>query len=736
MPQTRGQPSRLAVLQPPYAASMASEPACRPVAPMLGFRCHSCRQIVRISLVQPDSQTASVSSQAEQPPISPHQRATTPGNSHDVHQHSGTSFPYRNSVAPLASLVSSTTFSEPLTYLRSFLSSRNILGLSDVLPEQKNSPGSSPKIIVETPLVRHPSHEPSPTDTPDYVHHADENTFPTDQILWLPAANPPDEKSSKDHLIADLSALERSMRIFQILRGDHFDQAIVTEVESAPAVSHRPPRLDASFSLPPDPSTDALDSLTSHTANTLHEADPISLSDVVTENVTSNPASDPPMYSSTIESRMESLTHALGQATLLCNVCLEALNAHVEELIIAYKEELAVYDTFSFPALPPSSIVRVSSANSRHSRSSSGRHIPISEARDASATRLPRHPPILARHSSSPPDTVVAHPHSNTYSTQSTEELDSPQQHIASNIQKLKRRIRRRTVQAKSLHHTVERLSDAYLEHQTTSITRNCSLASLESLTHYNSALLSPLSRYNVINDAFSIWADGPYGTINGLKLGKTPNDSVSWDEVNAAWGQTAFLLDSLIQTTLDIYHQRIRKKLQGKKPLPSQSSASTEAPSQPTGATAKPLQLDYLLGYRVLPRGNQSAILRRTDSTLFELYGNAGGLTRFFAARRFDSAMLIVLELVKDLIVVANFLRKHLAGKTEALIPPCEITKESVGGAPIRLPAAMGGEVWCRSLKSLLVNLKWLIGVIEGLHALATLAEEPTPMAPSSAAS
>jgi beclin 1 len=47
----------------------------------------------------------------------------------------------------------------------------------------------------------------------------------------------------------------------------------------------------------------------------------------------------------------------------------------------------------------------------------------------------------------------------------------------------------------------------------------------------------------NVLDMAFFIWKDGEYGTINGLRLGRLPNENVEWVEINAAFGQIAMLL-------------------------------------------------------------------------------------------------------------------------------------------------------------------------------------------------
>lgn len=83
-------------------------------------------------------------------------------------------------------------------------------------------------------------------------------------------------------------------------------------------------------------------------------------------------------------------------------------------------------------------------------------------------------------------------------------------------------------------------------------------------LAHAN-AHLERLKRTNIHNDAFHIWHDGPFGTINGLRLGRLPGHpvciiftclciyivdiQVEWMEINAAWGQAALLLKILADT-------------------------------------------------------------------------------------------------------------------------------------------------------------------------------------------
>ena len=68
----------------------------------------------------------------------------------------------------------------------------------------------------------------------------------------------------------------------------------------------------------------------------------------------------------------------------------------------------------------------------------------------------------------------------------------------------------------------------------------------LETKLERASTQLDLLRRTNVYNDAFHIWHDGPFGTINGFRLGRTSTVPVEWDEINAAWGMATLLLQSL----------------------------------------------------------------------------------------------------------------------------------------------------------------------------------------------
>ena len=197
-------------------------------------------------------------------------------------------------------------------------------------------------------------------------------------------------------------------------------------------------------------------------------------------------------------------------------------------------------------------------------------------------------------------------------------------------------------------------------------------------LVRYAKAQLVKLKKTNVLNDVFSIATDGPFGTINGFRLGRLPagGGAVSWSEINAAWGHTTLLLDVII------------KKLNIR-------DAS----------------------YRLYPRGSYSCIARKTElDALFELYSTADptGLSRFFAGRRYDTAMFYFLHLLQQV-------GEHLVHIDPNVRLPFKLHVNAednvyeVGGFSIALQLNEL-ERWTKALKFLLIDLKWMIAFMESL--------------------
>ncbi len=71
-------------------------------------------------------------------------------------------------------------------------------------------------------------------------------------------------------------------------------------------------------------------------------------------------------------------------------------------------------------------------------------------------------------------------------------------------------------------------------------------LASVTLAHEQAASQLESLTKGNVLVDAFQITHDGPFGTINGLRLGRLASQHVEWSEINAAMGQTALLLETV----------------------------------------------------------------------------------------------------------------------------------------------------------------------------------------------
>lgn len=150
------------------------------------------------------------------------------------------------------------------------------------------------------------------------------------------------------------------------------------------------------------------------------------------------------------------------------------------------------------------------------------------------------------------------------------------------------------------------------------------------------------LKRTNVYSDVFKIWWDGPFGTISGLRLGRTQQQEVSWDEINAAWGQAVLLLHTMAKVGLagagaappghaiDGGHGGIN--------TPSAASGAarrakaTPLCSQPLtgGDVARRLLLPQVCGvqfsqYQLLPMGSQSRVSDGRGT--YDLHGPANKL-------------------------------------------------------------------------------------------------------------
>lgn len=183
---------------------------------------------------------------------------------------------------------------------------------------------------------------------------------------------------------------------------------------------------------------------------------------------------------------------------------------------------------------------------------------------------------------------------------------------------------------------------------------------------HYTTEQLNRLKKTNVLNSTFHIWHNGHFGTINGLRLGRLQTVPVEWAEINAAWGQTVFLLTTLARFT-GIEFER----------------------------------------YRLVPYGNQSFLEPLEGKRkLLPLYSSAG--LRIFTDSKFDAAMVGFLDCM-------NQLKLHIEKTSQPhFILPYNIDKDRIGDAAKEFYSIKTQfntqERWTKALKFLLTNLRWAL--------------------------
>ncbi|PHH51471.1 Vacuolar protein sorting-associated protein atg6 [Ceratocystis fimbriata CBS 114723] len=228
---------------------------------------------------------------------------------------------------------------------------------------------------------------------------------------------------------------------------------------------------------------------------------------------------------------------------------------------------------------------------------------------------------------------------------------------------------------------------------------------SVNSMFDHDSRLLEKLQRSNVYNDTFCISHDGTFATINGLRLGRLSNKPVGWSEINAAWGHALLLLDTVARQLqyrfvgyelqpmgntsriikLDISApSSSRQAASSLSRSGSRRAAGSSIPSGNAGAgsTAEP---DNLAGSNSLGSPHDHAApVKRTTLDLFSSGDMPLGLT--FMHRRFDTAMVAFLELVRQL---GDFVRRESTQLGRPLELPYKIEGDHIGNISIKLGIA-----------------------------------------------
>ncbi|SCU89456.1 LAFA_0E18184g1_1 [Lachancea sp. 'fantastica'] len=197
-------------------------------------------------------------------------------------------------------------------------------------------------------------------------------------------------------------------------------------------------------------------------------------------------------------------------------------------------------------------------------------------------------------------------------------------------------------------------------------------LQSLKNQYEYTLNNLDRLRKTNIFNETFRISHDGPFGTINGLRLGGLDETPVPWQETNAAFGQLILLLATMCA----------RLKF-------------------------KPA------GYILRPMGSYSRVEQFDPTTQewnsCEAFSNGGfKLGKFFHKETsFDRAMVSIMDVIAQ---ITTHLSVERQGDSEEIELPYTMHGDKINGMAIKLYGNKPGPEWTTACKFLLTNAKWLL--------------------------
>jgi len=182
---------------------------------------------------------------------------------------------------------------------------------------------------------------------------------------------------------------------------------------------------------------------------------------------------------------------------------------------------------------------------------------------------------------------------------------------------------------------------------------------------------LEKYMQINTINDAFYIWYQGPFGTINSFRLGNLPTRAVEWTEINAALGQ-AVLVISIVAAKAGVVFKR----------------------------------------YKLAPMGSFPRVYRVDDRrAVYNLFMDPT-LFSLFPKSKFNPALFGFLVCVQEL-------GEHIKHHDPTLSLPYDIEVQEgktpkIGsrGKHEQLDASWGNdeETWTRALKYVLADIKWIV--------------------------
>jgi len=326
------------------------------------------------------------------------------------------------------------------------------------------------------------------------------------------------------------------------------------------------------------------------------------------------------------------------------------------------------------------------------------------------------------------------------------EKLEEERQSLRSRI--LETRKRRAAVRRELGN--VTRHSTAVFHHQ-----NSAEADRLSALTRYRSATnaralaqaqLTTTRKLDVTNDCFHIWHRGPFGTINGLRLGTDITATTSPVAIadggsggatvgnappgsgggSSSTSEAAFDLSSMVAGAAASLFSDSTGSAAGSNGGGGGAASfdSLKVPWSETNAALgqvvlllsvlqqKPNSGIVFRTHKLIPLGSCSKVgILQPDgrpSVEYNLFYSDESFS-FFGKRNFNTALDGLFHCLKDAIDVASTRDRTIIVPHEVIIPSGQRGEIRIGGLPPTYDGT-NGETWSRAMKYLLTDLKWLV--------------------------
>ena len=317
---------------------------------------------------------------------------------------------------------------------------------------------------------------------------------------------------------------------------------------------------------------------------------------------------------------------------------------------------------------------------------------------------------------------------------------------LRSSLVEERRKLRAKILEVRKQRAEIRRESDKLTTYSTAMFQqRNAAEADrIDAFVRYRSATsgrasaeaqLDVLRTLDVTNDCFHIWHRGPFGTIDGLRLGTdispasssvgsgVGGQSSAGHSSSSDGGGGAFDLSSMVAGAAASFFSEPNTSSAASGNITGSAFDSFKVPWSETNAAlgqvvlllsvlqAKPNSGIVFKSHELIPMGACSKIgVRHTDGRAPTEYGlfYSDESFSFFGKRNFNTALNGLFHCLKDVINVASRRDRTITLPHEVIIPSGrgEIT---IGGLPITFDGN-NGESWSKAMKYLLTDLKWLV--------------------------